>query len=231
MGYAAAFCVLLLIICQSIIIPTFSVSFFRWHYNRAGTAAEIGISDEDLMHVTRELLAYMRGQRDSLNGVTAEVRGHTLHGSRSYGQNFFTRREISHMYDVRRLYDTLFMVRNIAIFSLFALVFAMVYFRHNALELLSRCLQKVLAGFFILMIAAGGMMAIDFRQAWNVFHYIFFFGDADQTWRLTQFTDLMINMFPLSFFLNISIFVGALITIFSAIIVALSTLYLRSVRK
>ncbi|MCL1845712.1 MAG: TIGR01906 family membrane protein [Defluviitaleaceae bacterium] len=226
MGYAAALCVLVLIISQSIIIPTFFTPFFRWHFNRAEVAAEIGIRDDDLMHVTHELLAYMRGRRDSLHGITAEVQGPHERGNRIYGQNFFTDREITHMYDVRELYDLLFMTRNISLFSLIALIFAMIYFRHKPLELLSRCSREVLVGFFILMLAVAGISAIDFSRAWDIFHYIFFFRDADQTWRLTRFVDLMINMFPLEFFISISIFIAALITIFSALICTFSSVYL-----
>ncbi|MCL1878570.1 MAG: TIGR01906 family membrane protein [Defluviitaleaceae bacterium] len=231
MGYSAALCVLALIISQSIIIPTFFTPFFRWHYNRAETAAEIGIDPDDLMHVTVELLAYMRGRRDSLHGITAEVHGHTERASRTYGDNFFTDREITHMYDVRELYDILFMARNIALFSLIALIFAMIYFRENPLLLISRCSREVLVGFFILMLAVAGISALNFTRAWDIFHYIFFFHDADQTWRLTRFVDLMINMFPLEFFISISIFVAVLITIFSTLVVTFASVYLHKRNK
>lgn len=231
MGYAAALCVLVLIVSQSIIIPTFFMPFFSWHYNRAETAAEIGIEPDELMRITRELLDYMRGRRDTLHGITAEVRGRDELASRAYGENFFTAREITHMYDVRDLYDRLFMVRNIALFSLIALVLGLFYIREKPLYRLSRCSREVLAGFFALMLALGVLISLDFRRSWDIFHYIFFRHDVDQTWRLRQFVDLMINMFPLDFFLNISIFVAVLITVFSAAVVTLSSLYLRKHKR
>jgi hypothetical protein len=116
MGYVAALCVLVLVVSQSVIVPTFFLPFFNWQYTRMETAEEIGIAHKDLMRVTTELLDYMRGRRESLHGITAEVFGFHEIASRTYGQNFFTPREIRHMVDVRVLYEQLFTVRNVAFF-------------------------------------------------------------------------------------------------------------------
>jgi integral membrane protein (TIGR01906 family) len=201
--------------------------FFRWHYNRAETAAEIGIDNADLMRVTAELLDYMRGRRDSLEGITAEVAGRDARASRYYGQNFFSATEIRHMLDVRVLYDWLFIVRNVTFFAFVAMYLGMALMRARPLYLVFRCAREVLVGFFALMVLTAGVIAIDFERSWDIFHYIFFRGDAANYWRLTPFVDLMINMFPLQFFLNISIFVAALITVFSGIVIACATLYIK----
>ena len=235
MGYTAALCVLVLIVSQSVIIPTFFMPFFRWHYNRVDAngldiAEEIGISHDDLMRVTHELLDYMRGRRDSLEGITAEVAGRNERASRVYGENFFSATEIRHMMDVRILYDQLFIVRNVAFFLLIALMLGMILIKERPLFLLSRCSREVLVGFLALMLIMAGVIAIDFDRSWDIFHYIFFRGEAANYWRLTPFVDLMINMFPLRFFINISIFVAGLITIFSAAVVACATFYLRQDR-
>jgi len=222
MGYVAALCVLVLVISQSVIIPTFFMPFFNWHYNRTGIPESLGMTHDDLMDVTAELLAYMRGRRDSLEGITAHAEGF-----RVYGENFFTQREIDHMIDVRMLYDILFIVRNVAFFLLVALILGMILLKHKPLFLLSRCCREVMTGFLILTIIMAILISIDFERSWDLFHYVFFFFDYEMLWRLTPYRDLMINMVPLNFFLNISIFIGALLAVAAAAIIVASTVYLR----
>jgi len=231
MGYIAALCVLVLIVSQSVIIPTFFMPFFRWHYNKADTADTIGISHEDLMCITTELLDYMRGRRDSLEGITAEVIGRDELASRVYGQNFFSATEIRHMIDVRVLYEQLFIVRNVAFFLLIALVLGMFLIKENPLFLLSRCSREILAGFLAVMVLLGVIIAIDFERSWDIFHHIFFRADVENYWRLILFVDLMINMYPLNFFINISIFAAGLVTIMSAVIITAASFYLRYARR
>jgi len=227
LGYVSALCILVLVVSQSVIIPTFFMPFFRRHYAADNTAQTLGMTPDDLMIVTSELLSYMRGRRDSLHGITAQVNGRDAVASRNFGEDFFTTREIRHMLDVRILYDQLFIARSVAFFLLIATVLGMILLRENPLFLLARCSREILAGFLSLMIILAGIIAVDFGRAWDIFHYIFFRGDAANYWRLAPFNDLMINMFPLHFFLNISIFVAVLIILFAAGIIILATYYLR----
>ena len=231
LGYTAALCVLVLIISQSVVIPSFFMPFFRWHNDRVNEngqtiACTLGMTQEDLMRVTVELLDYMRGSTDDMTGITANA-----HGFREYGEPFFTETEIEHMVDVRRLYELLFIARNVAFFLLIALVLGMFLLKDNPLFLISRCAREVLASFFAIMIITAGIIALDFDRAWTVFHYIFFWQDAARNWLLMPYTDLMINMYPLEFFMHIAIFFAGLVTIFSAIVIVLATVYLRYVMR
>lgn len=236
MGYVGALCVLVLIISQSVITPSFFMPFFGWQYGiicedtGLDTAQTLGITKEDLMRVTAELLEYMRGRRHTLQGVTAEVVGRNEAAGRVYGQNFFSDTEIRHMEDVRRLYEQLLVARNVAFFLLIALILGMLLIRENPLFLLSRCSREILAVFFAVMLIVAGIIAIDFDQAWNIFHHIFFRGDAANYWRLVPFVDLMINMYPIRFFLHISIFVALLVTLKSAVIITFASIYLHYTR-
>jgi integral membrane protein (TIGR01906 family) len=194
---------------------------------RDDTAQTLGMTQDDLMYVTGELLGYMRGRRDTLHGITVEVNGRDARASRVYGENFFSPTEIRHMYDVRDLYDLLYVVRNVAFFLFVALVLGMIYFKEDPLYLLSRCAREVFAGFLVLAVIVSGIISINFERSWDVFHYIFFRGDAANYWRLVAFEDLMINMFPLGFFLRISIFVGVLILVASVAVIVGGTVYLK----
>jgi integral membrane protein (TIGR01906 family) len=220
-GYAGALCLLVIIVSQSVIIPTFFLPFFDWHYNRENISESIQITHDDLMHVTTELLDYMRGRRDSLEGITALV-GEI----RSYGENFFSEREILHMQDVKTLYDLLFAARNVAFFLLVAIVLFMILVKENPLFLLARCSREVLAGFLGVAAILAVIISFDFKRSWEIFHYIFFHNDTFKFWVLTPYADLMINLFPLHFFAYISVFAAVIVTLFSAAVIAGGSVYL-----
>jgi len=216
LGYATAICLLVLIVCQSIIIPTFFLPFFRQQYANQEIAEYIGMSDEDLMYVTVELLDYMRGRRDDLEGIQAYVNGVQV--------EFFSERDKIHMVDVRVLYDRLFMVRNVAFFGFIGLVLLMAITKTKVGHFLSRCSREVMAGFFLLSGIMAGIIAIDFDRAFEVFHLIFFDNDY---WILFPPRDRLVMIVPLQFFINISIFIGILMAVVPIIIIIAATIYLR----
>ena len=219
LGYLAAVCVLVLIVCQSIIIPTFFMPFFYWQYERLGVAETIQVSEEELMAVTRELLAYMHSgrARDTLDGITATVAG--------VEREFFSDLEKRHMIDVVVLYDRLFTVRNVAFFTLVGILLIMALLRYRLLNVLARCSAVVMVGFLALAIISVGVIAIDFDRAFIIFHYIFFDNDY---WILNPNVDLLINMVPIYFFIHISIFIAAIMAIVPLLIIGLSVWYLRN---
>ena len=56
-------------------LVTFDQNFYAQQYERLNTAERIGMSDEDLKRVTLQLTDYIRGRRDSLDRITAEIDG------------------------------------------------------------------------------------------------------------------------------------------------------------
>ena len=216
MGYLTALCLLVLIVCQSIIFPTFFMPFFRQQYANQEIAEYIGMSDEDLMYVTVELLNYMRARRDNLDGIRA-----TIHGVE---QEFFSERDKIHMVDVRVLYDRLFLVRNVAFWAFLALIGLMAITKSPVRHLLARCSREVMAGFLLLSAITAGVIAIDFERAFEIFHLIFFDNDY---WILFPPRDRLVMMVPIEFFVNISIFIGSLMAAVPIAIIVGATVYLR----
>lgn len=215
-GYIAGLCLLLIIVAQSIFIPTFHMMpYFRWHYNRRAIPESIGIEKEELMYVTTELLDYMRGRRDDLI-IYATVQGNE--------RQFFSDIEIRHMVDVLDLYNTGFMIRNVAFWLLMFIALGMAYFGVSVLVVLARCCREVVVGFSILLLILTAVIALDFDRAFYWFHLIFF---DNEYWLLDPSVDLLINMVPTVFFVEISIIIGALLLLFSGIVVGVSTIYLR----
>ena len=216
MGYITALCLLVLIVCQSIIIPTFFLPFFRQHYANHEIADSIGMSDEELWYVTVELLDYMRGRREDLDGIRATVN--------SVEQEFFSERDKIHMIDVRVLYDRLFIVRNVAFFAFVGMILLMAITKSRVGYLLARCSREVMAGFLLLAGIVAGIIMFDFDHAFEVFHLIFFDNDY---WILFPPRDRLVMMVPLQFFINISIFIGAILAATPVIIIIAATIYLR----
>jgi len=216
-GYITALAITLLIFCQAIIIPSFFMPFFRHQFASLGVAETIQVSDEDLMYVTVGLLDYMRGRRDTLDGITAVVAG--------VEREFYSDLEKRHMVDVRVLYDILFMVRNITVFVVIALILLMALFKYPILQTLARCTREVLTGFLILLALLVIVIVIDFDRAFYIFHRIFFDNDY---WLLNPHVDLLINMVPIYFFIDISIFIAAIMVLVPIAISIAATLYLRN---
>jgi len=216
MGYLAALCLLVLIVSQSIIFPTFFMPFFRQQYASQGIAEYIGMSEEELIYVTVELLDYMRARRDDLDGIRATVNGEE--------QEFFSERDKAHMIDVRVLYDRLFIVRNVAFWALLGLIGLMAITKSPVLHLLARCSREVMAGFLLIAVIVAIVIAIDFDRAFEIFHLIFFDNDL---WILFPPRDRLVMMVPLQFFINISIFIGSLLAAAPLAIIGIATVYLR----
>ena len=228
-SYLSALCLLILIISQSIIFVTFFMPFFNWQYDRPrqyppfnGMSAveTIGATHADLIYVTTELLDYMRGRRDTLDGIRATVNG--------VEREFFSDLEKRHMIDVRVLYDILFATRNIAFFLGTSLFIGMALLQPPVLKPFFICCRHIIGGFLVLAGALAAIISINFDRAWTVFHLIFFNNDY---WILTHRVDLLVDLVSLSFFLHISIFVGLLILIASLVVISAGTFYLSRAKR
>jgi len=215
LGYAAALCLLVLIICTSIVLPTFFLPFYSSQYKKNETAEKIFISGEELTAVTKHLLGYMNGRLDDLV-VYANIGGEE--------REFFNQREKDHMEDVRDLFAICFKTRNIAFYLLMFIILLMAFLRLKVLQLLSQCGREVVTGFLILAAVLVVIVAVDFDRAFNVFHLLFFNNDL---WKLDPAKDLLINIVPIEFFMSIASLIGGLILFFSAVVITGGTFYLR----
>ena len=215
-GCIAGLCLLLIIVSQSIFISTFHMMpYFRWHYNRRDIPNIIGMEKEELMYVTTELLEYMRGRRDDLI-IYATVQGEH--------RQFFSEIEIRHMVDVLDLYNIGFMIRNISFWMFIFAILGMAYFKMHVAEVLARWCRGAVVVFLALLLLLTAGIALDFDRAFLWFHLIFFDNDY---WILDPRVDLLINMVPQVFFVEISIIIGAFILLFSAVVIGASTIYLK----
>lgn len=187
---------ILLIIClpvalllTNVEVSTFDREFFRDKYIEYNIVEETGMSKEDLMMVTDELLDYLRGNRKDLI-IFAEIDG--------VRQEVFNEREIHHMEDVLYLFKRGTLLRNIAVFlSIFSLAYIVRFDRKKLSKTLITCSLIPVGLMAILSI----LITIDYNKYFTYFHEILFTNDL---WLLDPNTDTLIQMLPLEFFSSIT---------------------------
>lgn len=139
---------------------------------------------DDLLSVTDEMMAYLRGNREDLHVFT------TMGGEY---REFFNAREIAHMEDVRGLFLGGLWLRRIGL--MFTLAFAaLLYFWKRGRKDRSAYLARAVPGslcagtgvFFAACLALAAVISTDFSRYFVVFHHIFFDNDL---WILDPDTD------------------------------------------
>lgn len=152
---------------------------------------------DDLLSVTDEMMAYLRGNREDLHVFT------TMGGEY---REFFNAREIAHMEDVRGLFLGGLWLRRIGL--MFTLAFAaLLYFWKRGRKDRSAYLARAVPGslcagtgvFFAACLALAAVISTDFSRYFVVFHHIFFDNDL---WILDPDTDMLINIVPEAFFMD-----------------------------
>lgn len=164
---------------------------------------------DDLLSVTDEMMAYLRGDREDLHVFT------TMGGEY---REFFNAREIAHMEDVRGLFLGGLWLRRMGL--LFALAFAvLLYFwkkgRKDRSAYLSRAVPGSLCAgtgvFFAACLLLAAVISTDFSRYFVVFHHIFFDNDL---WILDPDTDMLINIVPEAFFMDTALRIAIVFAIF-----------------
>ncbi|MEZ4357334.1 MAG: TIGR01906 family membrane protein [Eubacteriales bacterium] len=180
---------ILAILLTAIDIFAVNEGFYKTQYQRLDRAEAIGISEEELDEVTSVLLGYTKGERDDMD-ITASING--------VSREVFNDREKSHMEDVRYLYLSAMIVRNIAVIISSVLLLLLIISKRHIWT--AYFIRKSMIMFFIILalfLGIGAYAAIDFDSFWIMFHKIFFVNDL---WLLDPSTDILILMVPSAFF-------------------------------
>ena len=162
---------------------------------------------EDLMHVTREMMAYLRGNRDQLS-VETTVSGQAM--------DFFNEQDRLHMFDVKNLFLGGLQLRNIWLGLATVLIGILVIRKAEIRKLIPRAYSIAFLVFLGIVGFLAAAFSIDFFACFTIFHEIFFTNDL---WLFDPRTDYMIRMLPSGFFEDMIIrialyFVGALSIVF-----------------
>lgn len=182
---------IIMILFNSILTVAFDNNFYEAQYELLGRPQAIGISKEELMRVTGELLDYMAGRREALD-TRAVIRGEERY--------VFNERETLHMVDVRNLFSKANTARNVSLIAVIAILIASyAVFSKNIFPWFSKSYIAVSSAAFLVLGALYLFAVLDFTLFWDLFHRLSF---DNYLWLLDPRTDVLIQMVPEQFFYN-----------------------------
>ena len=197
LGIAGAFALMIVLFITSIEAVTYwTPGYYEREYEKYQVLEDVPMEMEDLLDVTEEMMAYLRGRREDLH-VPTIVNGQP--------REFFSEREIAHMEDVRGLFLAAIAIRR-GCLVLMGVVLALLWFLKADL---GRLLPRAVCGgtllFFGILAVLAGIISTDFSKYFVVFHHIFFNNDL---WILDPSVDLLINIVPEPFFMDTAARIG-----------------------
>ncbi len=213
-GVILAFAVIAAVLITSFEIAMYSdFRVYQKEYEKYDVLSELDMTMDDAMYVTREMMAYLRGERDTLSVVT------TVEGKE---QDFFNEQDRFHMGEVRDLFIGGLNIRlGACVIAVLCLAF-LIAVRADIRRILSRSYVAAL-GITAAVAAVIGLAAvIDFNTVFVQFHHIFF--DNDQ-WIFDPASDYMIRMLPEGLFYDFVMRIGGIFLGILLILLILSLLF------
>ena len=198
-GIISGLCLITLLLYFAVTVPSFGMWFYSWQYDVNDTYNVVNMQPDDLYEVTRHMIRYMQGHYDRDTGLQIMT---MVGGQPRY---FFSDIEIRHMVDVYDLFAAGFVVRNAAVILLVLSVVIFMIFGRGHLRCLFSGWQIAAVAVFLALLILAITIAINWHQAFVVFHEIFFDNDY---WILDRRVDLLINIVPYDFFITLSAVIG-----------------------
>lgn len=191
-GIITAFCLMIILFITSVeAVVYWTPGYFEKEYAKFNVLDSLpSMTMDDLLHVTDEMMDYLRGDRDDLHVTT------TMGGEQ---REFFNEREIAHMEDVRSLFLKALSIRRICLVLGAGLLILMAATKARMGRVLPPFLCMGTGLFFALITVLGLIISTDFTKYFIMFHHIFFTNDL---WILDPATDMLINIVPEGFFMD-----------------------------
>lgn len=208
LGILCAFCLMFILLITSVeAVVYWTPGYFEKEYTKYNVASAVNMEMDDLLEVTDEMMAYLKGDRDDLH-VPTVVGGEE--------REFFNEREIAHMEDVRNLFLDAIFLRRLCIGIAVACVILLILIKCDIKKFLPKMICIGTGLFFLLIAALSLIISTDFTKYFIIFHKIFFDNDL---WILDPSTDLLINIVPEPFFMDTAFriagtFAGSVLALF-----------------
>lgn len=213
-GAASAAMVVILLISSFQAAMYLDFGVYEREYTKYQVLRDLDMEMDDAMYVTREMMAYLKGDRERLSVVT------TMEGKE---QDFFNEQDRLHMEDVQGLFLGGLALRRWALAVLAAaLVLLAAVYRKEMWKILAGSYQVTLGLLAVLILLLGIAVARDFNAVFTKFHEIFFDNDL---WLFDPAEDYMIRMLPEGLFFDMVIRIGALFLAGLCVLLVLSILY------
>lgn len=197
LGIVGAFALMTVLFITSIEAVTYwTPGYYEREYEKYGVLEDVHMEMGDLLDVTEEMMAYLRGRREDLH-VPTIVNGQP--------REFFSEREIAHMEDVRGLFLAAIAIRRGCLVVMGAVLALLFVLKADLRRLVPRAVCGGTLLFFGILAVVAGIISTDFSKYFVVFHHIFFNNDL---WILDPSVDLLINIVPEPFFMDTAARIG-----------------------
>ena len=194
LGIILSFSLMFIVLVTSIEIAAYSdFSFYEKEYEKYAVTNYVDISMSDLMNVTKDMMSYLKGDREKLSDIEANIAGIP-------DTAFF----VGAVY-LRYILIAISILCIIAVKLLKGKIFC---FLSNVLTF-GTLITLAITAVLVFLIAG------DFEKYFIIFHHIFFNNDL---WMLDPATDNLINIVPQGFFMDMS---KRIMIVFSAFILSM----------
>jgi len=191
LGLLCAFALMIVLFITSIEAVTYwTPGYYEKEYEKYQVADAVHMEMDDLLEVTDQMMAFLRGNREDLH-VPTIVNGQP--------REFFNEREIAHMEDVQGLFLAAIAIRRICLILLIAALLLLAVLKADIKRVLPRMISIGTLLFFGFLAVLAAIISRDFSRYFVIFHMIFFNNDL---WLLDPRTDLLINIVPEPFFMD-----------------------------
>lgn len=220
LGMICAFALMITLLITSVeSVVYWTPGYFEKEYTKYQVAESVKMELDDLLAVTDEMMAYLRGSRDNLH-VDTVVDGQP--------REFFNEREIAHMEDVRGLFLKAIAIRRVCLLLMAGSIFGLFLLKAEVGRVLPQQLCIGTGVFFGVLALLAGIISTDFTKYFIIFHQIFFRNDL---WVLDPRTDLLINIVPEPFFVDTAARIGLTYGLSVAAVFVVSLLVWRRRKK
>ena len=167
LGILTAFALMFTLLITSVEAVCYWVpGYYQHEYTKYSVLDNLpSMTMDDLLIVTEEMMAYLRGNRKDLHVKT--VMGGEY-------REFFTEREIAHMEDVQGLFLAAVFLRRLCLVLIFFCIGTIYLTKGNLRLILPKMLFFGTLLFFGTAAVLGLIISTDFSKYFIVFHHIFF---------------------------------------------------------
>lgn len=213
-GILCAFALMITLLITSVeAVAYWTPGYYEKEYAKYNVTEAVHMEMDDLLAVTHEMMAYLRGDRADLH-VPTIVDGQP--------REFFNEREIAHMEDVRGLFLAAITIRRLCLIGIAAGIILLVALKADLRRVLPKDICAGTLLFFSILSALALIISTNFTKYFIIFHEIFFNNDL---WILDPSTDLLINIVPEPFFVDTAARIGVTYGMSVAIVFLLCVLW------
>lgn len=200
----------------ALLITSFEIAMYadfdvyRQEYEKYDVLSDLDMTMDDALDVTRQMMAYLRGEGDTLSVIT------TVDGRE---QDFFNEQDRFHMGEVRDLFIGGLNIRTGALVTAVICILLLILTKADLKKTVPAGYQAALAVTAAALLFLGAACAVDFNAVFVKFHHIFFDNDL---WIFDPAEDYMIRMLPEGLFFDMVVRIGCIFAGLLAVFLILS---------